>query len=713
MARALLLTIGIIGILGFLYFKRADAGLRKDVANDLKAVAELKVREIVDWREERFNAGRAVMKNPLIGEPVQQFLRGQSDAISTDRMTRWLQTIRERHLASRAILVDAEGKVRLVFPADKTDFGSAAATAAKEAIASNQVTLSDLNRDELSGKIQLDLIVPILAPDATPAVQTAPIGAVVLEMDPQQFLYPQLQSWPTSSLSAETLLVRREGDDVLYLNELRHRKNTALLMRLPISKKNMPAVRAARGETGTMEGVDYRGVPVLTYVRDVPGANWFIVAKVDRQEAYAPLHRQTVMIGVITSLLLLAFSLGIGLLRRQRSLRYYRKQAEIGNEARRMATVVRDSNDAITITDFDGRITAWNHGAELMYGYSEDEALQMSIWRITAPAKIAEKKAFINRLIAGEKVASFETQRVTKDGRVLDVWLTVTQLVDNTGKPIGIGSTERDITERKRSEEELHKLNIELEKRVAERTEQLEVVNKELEAFSYSVSHDLRAPLRHVQGYVDMLARDAGDQLSDKSRHYMKTIEDSSREMGVLIDDLLAFSRMGRAEMTETKVNLDSLVQDMVNDLKTATPERNIVWKIQILPDVQADPSMLKQVLTNLLSNAVKFTGPRDPAEIEIGSAGTEDDRIILFVRDNGVGFDPQYTDKLFGVFQRLHRADEFEGTGIGLANVRRIITRQGGRVWADGKLNQGATIYFTLKLSSSTNTDNGKKNSI
>jgi PAS domain S-box-containing protein len=372
-----------------------------------------------------------------------------------------------------------------------------------------------------------------------------------------------------------------------------------------------------------------------------------------------------------------------------------------------MATVVRDSNDAITIQDVAGRITAWNHGAELMYGYSEEEALKIDMGRLTAPGKVEEQKDFTRRLLAGEKISSFETQRVTKDGRILDVWMTVTKLMDNTGKVIGIASTERDITERKQAEAEVRKLNAELERRVVERTAQLEAANKELESFSYSVSHDLRAPLRHVQGYVDMLSREAEGQLSENGRRYMKTIEDVSREMGVLIDDLLAFSRMGRTEMIETTVNLDSLVQNTLRDLEPATRERNITWKIPPLPAVQADPAMLKLALTNLLSNAVKFTRPRNPAEIEIGCDGMESERVIIFVRDNGVGFDPQYAHKLFGVFQRLHRADEFEGTGIGLANVQRMIARQGGRVWAEGALDRGATFYFTLKPSAATNPAN------
>ena len=200
-----------------------------------------------------------------------------------------------------------------------------------------------------------------------------------------------------------------------------------------------------------------------------------------------------------------------------------------------------------------------------------------------------------------------------------------------------------------------------------------------------------------------MLAREAEGGLSDEGRRYLKTITDASREMGELIDNLLAFSRMGRAEMTETTVNVDSLVRDILRDLEPATRERNMVWKIPPLPAVQADPAMLKLVLANLLGNAVKFTRPRDPAQIEIGCGGLEGERVILFIRDNGVGFDPRYVHKLFGVFQRLHRMDEFEGTGIGLANVRRIISRHGGRTWAEGALDRGATCYFTLKPSAST----------
>ena len=254
-------------------------------------------------------------------------------------------------------------------------------------------------------------------------------------------------------------------------------------------------------------------------------------------------------------------------------------------------------------------------------------------------------------------------------------------------------SLQVEVEQRRHREEEIRKLNQELGKRAAE----LEATNKELESFAYSVSHDLRAPLRHMVGYSELLQRQASSSLDEKSRRFIQTILNSAKRMGNLIDDLLAFSRIGRAETKKTKVDLRQLVDEVVAEIGQDTKGRDIAWKIGALPVCYGDRSMLRLVVVNLVSNAVKFTRMREPAEIEIGCDDRNQEEVEVFVRDNGAGFDIQYVNKLFGVFQRLHLPEQFEGTGIGLATVQRIVHRHGGQVRGEAAVEQGATFYFSL----------------
>ena len=372
-----------------------------------------------------------------------------------------------------------------------------------------------------------------------------------------------------------------------------------------------------------------------------------------------------------------------------------RKKAEMVSI--RLAAIVESSDDAIIGKDMNSIITSWNRGAEKIFGYTASEMLGTSIKRLMPADRQEEENGILGKIKLGESVEHFETIRQTKDGRLINISVTASPIQDITGKVIGVSKVARDVSDRKAAEERILKLNAELEERVAERTSQLRAANQELEAFSYSVSHDLRSPLRHVMAFVELLRQDAGSSLSEQSLRHLATISRAAGQMGALIDDLLAFAQIGQAEMQKQEVNLDRLVQEVMGDAQSQAKERNVVWEIHPLPTVRADRALLRLVLVNLISNAVKFTGTRSEAKIEIGCAPSGDGETVIFIRDNGAGFDARYAGKLFGVFQRLHTQEEFEGTGIGLANVQRIIHRHGGRTWAEGVVDGGATFYFSI----------------
>jgi PAS domain S-box-containing protein len=371
---------------------------------------------------------------------------------------------------------------------------------------------------------------------------------------------------------------------------------------------------------------------------------------------------------------------------RKRGERQLRKQAELLSLA----------HDAIIVRDTKGQINFWNQGAEKTYGWTAAEA----IGRIThhlLQTKFPVSLEALEAALQERGEWEGELAHTARDGRKIFVTSRQSLRRDKNSASATVMEINRDVTERKCAEEEVHKLNQELEQRVIERTRELQAVNKELEAFAYSVSHDLRAPVRHIAGFTELLQKHADLVLDDKSRHHISMILGSANRMGNLVDDLLAFSRIGRAETQKTTINLDQLVKGVIGEIAPDTQDRNISWRIGSLPMCDGDPSLLRLVFSNLVSNAMKFTRTRPQAEIEIGSLNQMPDEAVVFVKDNGVGFDMKYKDKLFGVFQRLHSQEAFEGTGIGLATIQRIVHRHGGRVWAEASVDNGATFFVAL----------------
>jgi PAS domain S-box-containing protein len=350
--------------------------------------------------------------------------------------------------------------------------------------------------------------------------------------------------------------------------------------------------------------------------------------------------------------------------------------------------------DAVVVVDSQGMIRKVNQQAEELFGYPREEMTSFLVEQLIPERYHEHHVQHRHSYFADPQVrrmgSGVELYGRNRDGREIPLDIMLNPI--ETSEGIWSFAVIRDITQQKNNSDRITDLNAALKNQV----EQLTASNQELQGFSYTISHDLRAPLRHILGFVDLLnARDT-TSFDEKSRHYLEVITEAARKMSSLIEGLLDFSRMGRTELHKVEIDFDRLVRDVVNRLVEETGEREIEWEIAPLPAVVGDAAMLRQVMVNLIENAVKFTRQRAPAKIEIGTVD-ESDQTLIYVRDNGVGFDIKYVDKIFGLFQRLHTTEEFEGTGVGLANVQRVIVRHGGRVWAESALDGGATIWFSL----------------
>ena len=1058
----LLLSIS-IWVAGYLYYQNQKEYIKKHEQDELSAIADQKASQIVNWRRERIGDAELISQNPLGNLHIHQWLKNKSPGIKNE-IYAYMKLLQVHYNYKSVILTDTQGNILSAVPDEKEILGPDEKRLTEEAIFTKKVVFSDFYRSKITNVIRLTLVAPLLVEKKE---ETVPVGAFLLRIDPHQFLYKLIQSWPPPYKSFETILLHRDGDEVVILNELRHSKNTALNLRFPLSEKQLPEAMAARGIEGVVEGINYQGEPAIAAIKAIPDSPWFIVSKIDKEEIYVPIYDRLRVVAFVVSLLIIGSAVSIGLFWHRLTAKLYRKQYE--SERRQVETLqkyeylTRYANDIIILADRDGKVVEVNNSALMAYGYAMDEFLQLNgkdlrafeslssleedkrliearsslvfetkhkrkdgttfpveissrlieiegekffvaiirditerkqveealqlernklknimdtmeegvfivnkqydveyvnpaiirefgptdgrkcyeyfhdrtevcpwcknqeifdgktirwEWysskadktydlfgtplrnpdgsiskmeifhditerkraekeiqerdkeledigvelalglsetfgaldkiasgdprvrisevsknellaklkqtvnktaegigtivdqlhefaiglaehfdvlnrvskgelnaRITGGSKdellralgkvtnqmivsvsreIAERKKaegalrveknFVDSTInslpgifylfdengrflqwnlnmevitgySGEEIskmspldffgeeekklveetikkvftkgeASIEASLLTKDGGEIPYFFTGMRFISGDRKYLlGVGI---DITDRKQAEEKVHRLNIELEQRVIERTAQLEAANRELEAFSYSVSHDLKAPLRAISGFSSMLIEDHYNKLDDEGKRLLNIIKDNIHKMGELIEDILALSRIGRKEIDLLEIDMDKLARTVFDEIKATVPEREIQFDIKPLPPAYGDEGLIHQVFFNLLLNAIKFTRLRENAFIEVGGY-VEGQGNVYYVKDNGAGFDMQYADKLFGAFQRLHSDKQFEGTGIGLAIVQRVINQHGGRIWAEGKVNEGATFYFTL----------------
>lgn len=930
----------------YLYYRYEEKSHRKILENELKTIAELKAGQIAEWFQERYGDASVISKSPFLQKAFKHWIKNPEDNILRNDILKRLNLAKNNWGYENIFVASFKGDLLLSLVPEDKNFDQVTSSKIVEAIRQKKILFTDFYYCQTHGRIHIDLIAPVFDE------KNMPIVALVFRILPETYLYPLVQSWVTPSKTAETLIVRRDGDSVLFLNELRHRKNTALKLRIPLTEKDIPAVKAVLGYKGIFEGRDYRGVEVISYILRIQRTPWYMVAKVDRKEIYSNLYyRAGVVIGFTGLLIVLMMAVALWIYNfRQKdiykklflrekdlrevqeefrttlysigdaviitdtkgSIRYMNPVAEsltgwkeaeakgkhleevfkIINEEtsdkvenpvdrvlreglvvglanhtlliskegkeipiadsgapihdekgitgvvlvfrdqteeraaqkamekseKRLIAVMDQAPDAFFMHDINGRIIDVNKKAYQSLGYTKEELLTKTIADIDPEAISKGKDKLWSQVIKGETFV-FESHHKRKDGSFFPVEISLgaifldhetlifgiakdiserkkaeekikeseetyrnlfqnaqvglfrTRISDGKilesneqlAKMFGYDSREEfireyvtshnyvdtgtrenmlkeikekgvvqnfearfyrkdgsifwakysakiypdkgwiegvaeDITEKKQAEEEIRKLNEELEQRVRERTAQLEIANRELESFAYSVSHDLRAPLRAIDGFTEILLNKYSEKLDEEGKRICNIITKNTKKMEQLIEELLALSRIGRVEMHFSKIDIKQMIEEVYKELTTEEMRQRIDFQVGDLKDIYGDATLIKQVWMNLIGNAIKFTSKKDKPTILVRSK-EEDGRVLYSVEDNGVGFNMRYADKLFKVFQRLHSEKEFPGTGVGLAIAQRIIQRHGGEVGAKGEEDKGAIFYFSIPI--------------
>jgi PAS domain S-box-containing protein len=679
-----------IGAIGYRHYVVQKSGIESEVRNQLAAVADLKIRQVADWRKERI-ADAKLIAAAETGPAMRQILAGRGSANVRAPILELMETLQQSSGYANAILINTQGRVCLAV-------GRVAgaehlyATLMKELLRTGEITFSDFHYDEGLKTPHLGLNIPLRA---TP---NGPIeGALLLGIDPTQFLYPLIQSWPTSSRTAETILLRREGDEVVYLNELRHRQGTALRLRFPLTDRWRLSVQAALGSEGVSDGLDYRGVPVLAATRKIPDSPWFLVAKLDSDEIYAPIHRQIFWLALIACSLTLTIGAAGALVVRDLRSRFFQEKHEAAMERRALLGhydyLSRFANDVILLTDESGRITEANDRALAAYGYQRDELIGMPLRLLREATTLGD---FDKQWKALEKEQSllFETVHRRKDGTTFPVEVSARR-IDVEGV-IFRQSIIRDITDRKRSEEERSRLQAQLQQ-----SQKMESIGR----LAGGVAHDFNNLLTIIQGNAEMMSDPVMD---DPVQEALSEIIKASKRAADLTRQLLAFSR--KQVIEATVVDLNEIVVDGAGKMLQRLLGEDIEIITNLAPDlgkVLVDVGHMHQVLMNLAANARDAMPTGGKLIIETRNMELDEDfvaahagvcvgpYVLLAVSDTGIGLDEETRQRAFEPFFTTKRMGE--GTGLGLATVYGIVKQSNGSIGIYSELGTGTTFKIYL----------------
>ena len=535
-----LLVAGIVAV-GHFYYRNYERHFRAAAERQLMTIAELKASDLAQYRKERLEDASIFFNNTAFSGLVRRFFEHPEDVDAQQQIQEWMVKCSATDQYNLSCLLDAQGVTRLSSSAGSPSVSSAVMQRIPEILRAGQATFQDFHRNEHDQRIYLDILIPIL--DEQDASQ--PLGVFYLRIDPEKYLYPSIQRWPVSSETAETLLVRRDGNDALFLNELKFQTNTALNLRISLENTNVPAVKAVLGQEGIVEGRDYRGEQVLAALRAVPNSPWFLVARIDTAEVFAPMKARLWQVVVIICALLFGSAACVGLIWRHQRARFYQAKYEAQEARTKLSAIVESSEDAIISKSLDGIITSWNAGAEHIYGYSAAEAIGKPITIVIPPESPNEYPRLTEKIKRGETVKYFETERIRKNGERIQMSLTLSPIKDETGVIVGISVIGRDITERKRAEEALQFRNILLSTQQEASIDGILVVDENGKIISsnrqfadmWGIPSDIVAfgsDERALQSVMNKLANP--EEFLNKVKHLYKARNETSRDEIALKD---------------------------------------------------------------------------------------------------------------------------------------------------------------------------------
>lgn len=689
----------VMTLTGYLYYQETLRIALDKTGSQLETLNNLKQEEVIQWIHERDNDLTFYQTNKAFVEEVYECHTNPQN--ETSGLKAWLKQTQKAHNYDIFVIM-VDSSVIYLGGSDSL-ISDNFMDAAMKTIHTGIRSYYDIYRKTGTDKLYYSGLAPLMHNNHA-------FAALIFRSNAHDYFVNELISDKTHILNLQYNLVKNDGDSLYYIDtEMYESIQDVSKRKLP---ENSPLIKALDEQQGVFIGSGIDNKEIIASVKKIAGSDWFLMVHTLVSEVEEPLTPRKWIIASYILLIMFLFILWYYNFVQRASNKNLRDQLRLNEELLHnraiLQTVTQSSPLPLIVITLEGKILIWNNAASQVFGWNFIEILKVENPIFNQEQWIEFQEIKGNVLNSGNTIIH-EMQRVTRDGKNIDLRCWITELIDPITKEVNLLFIFDDITERKQISRELKSLNESLEQRVKDRTievaelnkslteraNQLEIVNSELESFTYSVSHDLKAPLRSIQGFTDIILQEHSQTLNEEVLRLMNIVRKNARRMDQLIKDLLDLSRVTRSTIKTKVLDIEALIKEIINNDFPQISE-NTKITIHPLPEVEGDAVLLQQALINLISNAVKYTRKVKYPQIEIGSF-KKYGMHAFFIKDNGAGFNQDYAGKLFNTFQRLHTNDQFEGTGVGLAIVKRIISKHGGEVWAEGKENEGATFYFSI----------------